>query len=155
MKNTVTLMLVALMFLGGYSVSLLVHAQNTTGNYAPVVDSTSALITSITSMVIAVAGIVGMLVKAGILKKEIGTKDFAQNTYDTIKISSPEVAQKADEKLAPILNQATKRIDEYTDKVDKFAEIGKVLSKSGEKTTDDIKENKALKDDIPNEIVPS
>jgi len=119
--------------------------------------------------VIAIAGLVTVLVKAGIIDKRVGTvavmaadaswavkdnrqsiKDLAQNTYDVVKLASPESAAAADQKIAPVLDQATVRVNEYTPKVDKFAEIAKKLSEG--KQADSIKE---MKDDIPDKIVPS
>jgi hypothetical protein len=48
------------------------------------------------------------------------------------------------------LNEATRRVNEYTPKVDKFADIANKLSKG--KTSDEIDE---MKQDIPDRIVPS
>ena len=160
-------MLVGLAFVVGSSIHL-VFAQNSTTN-APIVQSADALITSIAGIVIAIAGLVTVLVKAGLIDKRVGTvavmaadaswavkdnrqsiKDLAQNTYDVVKLASPESAAAADQKIAPVLDQATVRVNEYTPKVDKFAAIAKKLSEG--KQADSIEE---MKDDIPDKIVPS
>ena len=162
-------MLVGLAFVVGSTVHLVFsYAQNST-QYAPVVQSSDALITSIAGIVIAIAGLVTVLVKAGLIDKRVGTvavmaadtawaakdnrqsiKDLAQNTYDVVKLASPESAAAADQKIAPVLDQATVRVNEYTPKVDKFAAIAKKLSEG--KQSDEIKE---MKDDIPDRIVHS
>jgi hypothetical protein len=128
--------------------SLLVFAQNTTTTSAPVVQSSDALITAVTGIVIAIAGLVTTLVSRGLLDKRIGTaavmaadaswavkdnrqliKDGMQNTYDIVKLASPAAAEAADRKLAPILDDASRKVAEYTPKVEKFAAIAHAMSK--------------------------
>ena len=165
-------MLIGLAFTVGTMVPVFVaYGQNTTTQYAPVVQSTDTLITSITSITISIATIIGFLVKMGWFDKKIGTvavmasdaavaikdnrqsiKDLAQNTYDVAKITPPEAAAAADQKLAPVLDRASARINEYIPKVDKFAELGNKLSKGGTKADEQIQ---VMKDTIPNKIVPS
>jgi hypothetical protein len=169
LNKITTFLFVGLAFVIGSSVHLVLsYAQNTT-QYAPVVQSSDALITSITGIVIAIAGLVTVLVKAGIIDKRVGTvavmaadaswavkdnrqsiKDLAQNSYDVAKLASPEAAAFADSKIAPVLDEANRRVSEYTPKVDKFAAIAKKLSEG--KQADSIEE---IKDDIPDKIVPS
>ena len=160
-------MFVGLAFVVGSSVHL-VLAQNGT-QYAPVVQSSDALITSIAGIVIAIAGLVTVLVKAGLIDKRVGTvavmaadaswavkdnrqsiKDLAQNSYDVAKLASPQAAAFADQKIAPVLDEANRRVSEYTPKVDKFAAIAKKLSEG--KVSEEIK---AVQDDVPDKIVPS
>lgn len=169
MKSFIVILLVSFAFMGGYTINSFVFAQNTTTTNAPVVTSIDSLLVSITSIVIAIAGLVGVLVKAGLIDKRVGTvavmaadaswavkdnrqsiKDLSQNTYDVVKLASPETAEAADKKLAPVLDQATTRLNEYTPKVDKFAEIAKKMSEG--KQADSIEE---IKEDIPDKIVPS
>ena len=162
-------MFVGLAFVVGNTVHLVFsYAQNNTST-APVVSSSDALITSVTSIVIAIAGLITVLVKAGIIDKRVGTvavmaadaswaakdnrqliKDGMQNTYDIVKLASPEAAEAADRKLAPVLDDASRKVAEYTPKVEKFADIAKKLSegKKSEEITD-------LKNEIPDRIVPS
>ncbi len=170
MNNTTTLLFVGLAFVVGTSVHLVFsYGQNTTTPNAPVVTSIDSLLVSITSIVIVIAGVVTVLVKAGVIDKRVGTvavmaadaswavkdnrqsiKDLSQNTYDVVKLASPETAKAADEKLAPVLDEASRRVAEYTPKVDKFADIAKKLSEG--KNSDEIE---AMKDDIPDRIVKS
>ena len=166
-------MLIGLAFTVGTMVPVFVaYGQgNGTVVYAPVVQSTDSLIASATAIIIAIAGLVTMLVQKGIISKKIGTvavmasdaavavrdnrqtiKDLAQNTYDVAKVTSPEAAAAADSKLAPVLDRATVKINEYTDKVDRFAELGNKLSSGGTNADSKIKD---MKDDIPDKIVPS
>jgi hypothetical protein len=150
-----------------------VYAQNQTTEttYAPVVVSTDALIVAAIGIISAVAALIKSFVDRGWLDKRIGTvavmasdasvaindnrqtiKDLAQNTYDTVKLVNPQYTSTADEKLAPVLDRATVKINEYTPKVERFTELGKKISKSGDNADDQIE---AMKDDIPNSIVPS
>jgi hypothetical protein len=62
---------------------------------------------------------------------------------DVVKVTSPEVAKAADEKLAPVLVQATVRINEYTPKVERFTALGNKLSSGGTKADEEIQ---AVKD---------
>jgi hypothetical protein len=158
-----------LCFTVGISFSYVLGQSNTTVQYAPVVQSSDALIAAIASIVIAISSLIGIFVKAGFIDKRVGTvavmaadsawavkdnrqsiKDVAQNSYDVAKLASPEAAAFADQKIAPVLDQATIRVNEYTPKVDKFAAIAKKLSEG--KQADSIKE---MKDDIPDKIVSS
>jgi len=172
LNKLTTFLFVGLAFVAGSTVHVIFsYAQNTTTQYAPVVQSSDALITSITSIIIAIAGVIGMLVKAGWLDKKVGTvavmaadashavqdnrqnsKDFQQNVYDVIKIASPETAAAADQKLAPVLDQASVRINEYIPKVQKFEDLANKLSNGGKKADSKIED---MKDDIPDRIVPS
>lgn len=169
MNNTTTLLFVGLAFVVGTSIHLVFsYGQNTTTPNAPVVQSSDALLTSITGIIIAIASIITVLVKAGILDKKIGTaavmaadaswavkdnriliKDGLQNTYDVVKLASPQTAEAADQKLAPVLDDASRKVAEYIPKVDKFADIAKKLSKNKEQEITD------MKDDIPDRIVKS
>jgi hypothetical protein len=169
LNKITTFLLVGLAFVVGSSVHVILsYGQNGT-QYAPVVQSSDALITSIAGIIIAIAGLVTVLVKAGLIDKKVGTvavmaadaswavkdnrqsiKDLAQNTYEVTKLASPEAAAYADKKIAPVLDEANRRVSEYTPKVDKFAAIAKKLSEG--KQADSIKE---MKDDIPDKIVSS
>jgi hypothetical protein len=171
LNNITTFLFVGLAFVVGSSVHLVLsYAQNTT-TYAPVVQSSDALITSITGIVIAIAGLITVLVKSGLIDKKVGTvavmaadaavavkdnrqsiKDLSQNTYDVVKLASPETAAAADAKLAPVLDEASRRVAEYTPKVDKFADLASKISNKGKTADDKIEE---MKDDIPDRIVPS
>lgn len=158
-------------FAVGLTINTFLYAQNNTVQYAPVVASSDALITSITSIIIAIAGLIAVFVKAGIIDKRVGTvavmagdaavavrdnrqsiKDLSQNTYDVVKLASPETAAAADAKLAPVLDEASRRVSEYTPKVDKFTDLASQISNQGKKADDKIK---AMADDIPDRIVPS
>jgi hypothetical protein len=151
----------------------IVYAQNST-QYAPVVESSNTLIglvivgiTSATSIIIALAN-KGLLGKHS---QEIATnavmiadtahavgdsrqtiKDVAQVTYDTIKISNPEATAYADQKIAPVIDQASVKVSEYNDKLHKFEDIANKASNGGKKADPKIME---MKDDIPDRIVPS
>jgi hypothetical protein len=168
LNNTTTFLFVGLAFVVGSSVHLVLsYAQNTTAS-APIVQSSDALITSITGIVIAIAGLITVLVKAGLLDKKVGTvavmaadaswavkdnrqliKEGMQNTYEVVRLASPQTAEAADQKLVPLLDDATRKVNEYTPKVEKFADIANKLSKN---KADEIT---ALKDEIPDRIVPS
>jgi hypothetical protein len=163
-----------LSFVVGMSVHVFsAYAQNQTTEttYAPVVVSTDALIVAAIGIISAAAALIKSFVDRGWLDKRIGTvavmasdasvaindnrqtiKDLAQNTYDTVKLVNPQYTSTADEKLAPVLDRATVKINEYTPKVERFTELGKKISKSGDNADDQIE---AMKDDIPNSIVPS
>jgi hypothetical protein len=151
--------------------NVFIYAQNTTTTYAPVVQSSDALLASVIAAIIAVAGLIKTFVDRGWLDKRVGTvavmasdaavavkdnrqtiKDLAQNTYDVVKITNPETAAAADQKLAPVLDQATVRINEYIPKVEKFTALGNKLSNGGTKADPKIEE---MKDEIPDKIVPS
>jgi hypothetical protein len=163
-------MLIGIAFSVGLTVSS-VMAQNQTTTYAPIVVSTDALITSITGIVIAIGSVITMLVKSGLLDKKVGTvavmasdaavaikdnrqtiKDLAQNTYEVAKATSPEAAAAADRQIAPVIDRATTRINEYIPKVTKFAELGNKLSNGGKTADPKIAE---MADEIPDKIVPS
>lgn len=160
-----------LCFTIGISFSYVLGQNGTTTVYAPVVQSSDALIAAIASIVVSVTTLIGILVKAGVIDKKIGTvavmaadtahavsdnrqniKDFQQNTYDVVKLASPETAAAADAKLAPVLDEASRRVSEYTPKVDKFADLANKISNKGKTADDKIEE---MKDDIPDRIVPS
>ena len=165
-------MIAGLTFIIGMSVHVFnAYAQNQTGTYAPVVVSTDALIIASIGIISAVAALIKSFVDRGWLDKRIGTvavmasdaavavkdnrqtiKDLAQNTYDTVKLTNPAATATADEKLAPVLDRATVKINEYTPKVERFTELGKKISRSGDNADDAIED---MKEDIPNSIVPS
>jgi len=170
LKTFIAIVAITFSFAIGLTVNSILYAQNST-QYAPVVQSSDALLTSIVSIIIAIAGIVTALVNKGILSKNIGTvavmasdtawavkdnrqmiKDGMQTGYDTVKISNPEAAAYADKNISPQLDKATVMVNEYTDKVNKFADIANKLSNGGKKADDKITD---MKDDIPDRIVPS
>ena len=73
MNKLTTLLFVGLAFVVGSSVHVIFsYAQNSTAS-APIVQSADALITSIAGIVIAIAGLVTVLVKAGLIDKRVGT----------------------------------------------------------------------------------
>ena len=166
-------MIVGVAFIGGTLVnSIVAFGQgNTTTVYAPVVQSSDALIASIIAGIIAVAGLIKTFVDKGWLDKKVGTvavmaadtavavrdnrqtiKDIGQTTYDTIKLTNPSATATADEKIAPAMDRATLKLNEYTGKVDRFSELANKLSKGGTQADDKIED---MKDEIPDKIVPS
>lgn len=171
MKTFFAIVAITLSFAIGLTINNFVTAQNGTTTYAPVVQSSDALIIAVISIIGVVAALVKSFVDRGLLDKRVGTvavmasdaavavkdnrqtiKDLAQNTYDVVKLTNPEAAAKADKDLAPVLDQATVRINEYTPKVARFTELGNKLSNAGKKSDDKIK---AMAADIPDSIVPS
>jgi hypothetical protein len=150
-----------------------VYGQNGT-QYAPVVQSSDTLLGLIVVGITSATSIIITLANRGLLgkhSKEIATnavmvadtahavsdsrqtiKDVAQVTYDTIKISNPEATAYADQKIAPVIDQATVKVNEYNDKMHKFEDIANKVSDSGKKADPKITE---MKDDIPDRIVPS
>lgn len=168
-------MIMGLVFMIGYtSNGLIARAQNTTTQYAPVVQSTDALYIAITgifgsavSLVIALANknllgkhskeigtnaVMAADANAAVIESRQGFKDFAQNTYDVIKIASPETAEAADKKIAPEMDKMTVKINEYRPKVDRYAAMANKTSDGGKKADSKIID---MKDDIPDNIVPS
>ena len=173
MNTLIAVVAITFSFAIGLTVNSFVNAQNGT-QYAPVVQSSDTLIglvivgiTSATSIIIALAN-KGLLGKHS---EQIATnavmvadtahavsdsrqtiKDLAQTTYDTVKISSPEATAYADQKIAPVLDQASIKVSEYNDKLHKFEDIANKVSDGGKKADPKIEE---MKNDIPDRIVPS
>lgn len=77
---------------------------------------------------------------------------YANATYEVIKLAAPEVTEKADKLIAPEIDNIANKVKEYQPKVDAFASIASASSNSGQKASNSMK---ALKDQIPNNIVPS
>jgi hypothetical protein len=151
----------------------IVYAQNGT-QYAPVVQSSDALLAAAVAIVGSVTSIIITLANRGLLGKhseQIATnavmvadtahavsdsrqsiKDGLQTTYDTIKISNPEAVAKADTEIAPVLDKMTVQVNEYKSKVDRFEDLANKTSNGGKKADPKIMD---MKDDIPDRIVPS
>lgn len=167
------ILLIAIAFSVGMIVNntVMAQTQNQTGN-APVVQAIDNLVyVVIIPIVLSALSIIKSLVDKGILSKRIGTvavmagdtamavadtrqtvNKVAQTSYETAKLASPDAARYADEVVAPLMNEAGRRISEYKPKADDFAAIARTLGKKGENTTEEIKE---IRDKIPDEIVPS
>jgi len=152
------------------------YAQNGTTPTQPVTVGASAevLIGTVTAIILAVLSIIKTLADKGILDKKAGTNavmaadaavavydtrlivsELADAVVDTVKVSNPELAGEIDSKISNIMNKISTRVAEYQPKVDKFAQIANKLGNKGETTTDGIKEDEQLKDDIPDAIVPT
>ena|ERR1044071_2653598 len=159
-------------FLLGFSISQ-VFAQNQTQTSSEIFAqvSTNTLL-AIIGLITAGLTLIKTLADKGIINKKIGTvavmaadtayavkdsrqliQDVVQNSHETAQLISPESAQVATQRIQPLLEKVTQRVNEFTPKVEKYNEIASKLGNKGERTTDDIKEDEELKDDIPNEIV--
>ena len=173
MKTFIAIVAITFSFAIGLTVSSFVNAQNNT-TYAPVVQSSDNLLIAIVGIIPAITALIITLAQRGLLGKhseQIATnavmvadtahavmdnrqsiKDGMQTTYDTIKITNPQAVAEADAKIAPVLDQATVRVNEYKDKVNKFEDIANKVSNGGKKADPKIEE---MKDEIPDRIVPS
>lgn len=165
-------MAITFSFAIGLTVNSFLFAQNGT-QYAPVVASSDNLLIAIVGIIPAITALIITLAQRGLLGKhseQIATnavmvadtahavmdnrqsiKDGMQTAYDTIKITNPEAAAYADKNITPVLDQATIRVNEYKDKVNKFEDIANKVSNGGKKADPKIEE---MKDDIPDRIVP-
>jgi hypothetical protein len=165
-------LIVGLMFTIGYTSNFFIaSAQNSTAN-APIVQSIDNLVyVVIIPIVLSVLSILKGLVDKGYLNKRVGsalvmaadathavgdTRDtvnkVAQNSYEIAKLASPQAAKYADERVAPVMNEAGQKVSEYKPKIDAFAVIANSGTKNGTRTTEEIQD---MKETIPNDIVPS
>ena len=152
-----------------------IHAQNQTQTDAEQFAGIS------TNMIIAIVSLAGTalvflktLADRGLLDKRIGTvavmagdtvvavqhnreliKEGLQTGFETVSISNPEQASQILEKSKPIMENITKRVEEYDEKAKTFTRIASNIGKQGERTTDEIKDNEALKETIPDSVVPT
>jgi hypothetical protein len=134
-----------------------------------------------TNMIIAIVALVGTgvtflktLADRGLLDKRIGSvaviagdsvvaikdnreliQEGLKTGFETVAISNPETAKEILDKSAPIMKKVTERVDEYNEKAGSFTRIASKIGKQGERTTDDIKENEELKENIPDSVVPT
>ena len=174
MKNSTAIILTALGFVFGLSV-MNAYAQNQTQTDAEQFAGIS------TNTIIAIVGLAGTilvflktLVDRGLLDKRIGTvavmagdtvvavqhnreliREGLQTGFETVSISNPEQASQILEKSKPIMENITKRVEEYDEKAKTFTRIASNIGKQGERTTDDIKDNQTLKETIPDSVVPT
>lgn len=165
-----TFVVISAIMIGSTIVISVVYAQNQTATPAQsFAASTDALLLAAIGIISAALALIKTFVDRGLLDKRIGTavvmaadaavaikdnrqsiKDLAQNTYEVVQLTSPEAATAMSNKIQPVLNQATQRINEYTPKVEKFGAIANAIGKDGDKTTDEIK---AIRKTIPDSIV--
>ena len=149
-----------------------VYGQNTTPNGNATPDAFYELIyVAIVPTVIAVIGLLQTFAQKGYFNKRTSDalimaadashavmdtreqfKTYANATYEIGKVVAPEQVKELDEKYAPLIAEIAKKVSEYKPKVQSFEAIAAGSSKAGEKASDSMK---ALKDNIPNNIVPS
>lgn len=134
-----------------------------------------------TNMIIAIIALVGTgltfikaLVDRGILDKRIGTvatiagdsvvairdnrnmiQEGIQTGYETVAQANPQLAAEIKSKSEPVMKKITEEVQKYDEKAQKFTAIASKIGKQGENTTDDIKENETLKEQIPDSVVPT
>lgn len=132
-----------------------------------------------TNTIIAITGLVGTilvflktLVDRGLLDKRIGTvatiagdsvvaiqdnrhmiHQGLQTGYETVQQANPQLAAEIKSKSEPVMQKVTEEVQKYDEKAKKFTEIASKIGQSGQRTTDDIKENEALKEKIPDSVV--
>jgi hypothetical protein len=159
--------------------SIMAYAQNTnstngtgtgtggTGTTENFTAMISGIIGAVVSFIIAITALLKVLP----LPKQIGTAavmgadgahavmdnrqnivDLAEAVKEIAALIDPERTQQAVNKITPVVNNATNKLNEFTPKVQKLESIASKIGQRGENTTDEIKD---MADIIPENIVPT
>jgi hypothetical protein len=140
MIKSYTIVIIALAFMAGYSVNNIIFAQNpNNATQTQVIEqSSTALIGSITALIVSIGGLAGIVVRFIPVSKRVGeaitmATDSAQAIYETRQTFgkfagvayelSPEEAKKKLDEMAPLMDELAKKADEYKPKVDQLKEL--------------------------------
>jgi hypothetical protein len=142
---------------GGLSIFSIstIYAQNTTNETETipvstasqvVQDSSTALISSVTALVVAIAGVAGIIVKFLPIDKKVGQAftviaDNAQAIYETrdtigkfvgagVDLAPENIQKTLAEKVAPAMNEIRRKADEYKPKVDRIKALAETQGKA-------------------------
>jgi len=164
-RAKIEIVLVIVLFGSVISFAGITYAQTSTDEFSGV---STGLIMSVIALISTGFTLIKTLADKGILDKRVGSvavmagdaavairdsremiQEGLQAGFDIIGTTSPEAARQIQQNAVPVMKRVTQRVDEYTPKVQSFVNIAAKLSQKKTSEIEDIKEQ------IPNEIVPS